>query len=147
MTLGSSQGISSKVGVGDAGEPNSAATAESALQATQAATDLSMNGREFIEASFGPGATSTWLLDIIPPDAAPLSVLSTGLVAKTLSEDTSYFLRNFAQGAGALGMMFYTSPQICAIMLGVIPPVALWGVFFGRKVRALSKQMVDELAQ
>ncbi len=53
-------------------------------------------------------------------------------VAKTLSEDTSYFLRNFAQGAGALGMMLYTSPQLCALMLGVIPPVAMWGVFFGR---------------
>lgn len=203
-------GMSSKVGIGDAGEPDPAATPESALQATQAATNLSMNGREFIEASFGHGATSTWLLDIIPADAAPLSVLSTGLVgvfvlgalasfvrnttvhlageriaarlrkrvfaavmhqrlaffdscrtgelmnrlsndvtqvAKTLSEDTSYFLRNFAQGAGALGMMLYTSPQLCIIMLGVIPPVAVWGVFFGRKVRALSKQMVDELAQ
>lgn len=210
MTLGNNLDISSKVGVGDAGEPDAAATPESALQATQAATDLRMNGREFIEANFGPGATPTWLLDVIPPDAAPLSVLSTGLagvfvlgalatfvrnttvhlageriaarlrkrvfaaimhqrlaffdsnqtgelmnrlssdvtqVAKTLSEDTSYFLRNFAQGAGALGMMLYTSPQLCAIMLGVIPPVAVWGVFFGRGVRALSKQMVDELAQ
>jgi len=31
-------------------------------------------------------------------------------------------------------MMLYTSPQLCAIMLGVIPPVAAWGVFFGRRV-------------
>lgn len=34
-------------------------------------------------------------------------------------------------------MMLYTSPQLCAIMLGVIPPVAAWAVFFGRKVRAV----------
>jgi len=211
MTLGSSKGVAGKVGVvAHQGEPATAVIGESAPQATQAAADLSMNAREFIEAIFGPGATPIWLLDIIPPDAAPLSVLSTGLVgvfvlgafatfvrnttvhlageriaarlrkrvfaavlhqrlaffdrtrtgelmnrlsndvtqvAKTLSEDTSYFLRNFAQGAGALGMMLYTSPQLCAIMLGVIPPVAVWGVFFGRKVRTLSKQMVDELAQ
>lgn len=54
---------------------------------------------------------------------------------QTLSETTSYFLRNFAQGGGALAMMLYTSPKLCLIMMGVIPPVALWGVFFGRKVR------------
>lgn len=185
-------------------------TADGTLPAIDTtAAHLSMNASEFIEASFGPGVIPAWVMDLIPPDAAPLSVLSAGLVgvfvvgalatfvrnttvhvageriaarlrkrvfasvvhqrlaffdrsgtgevmnrlsndvtqvAKTLSEDTSYFLRNFAQGAGALGMMLYTSPQLCAIMLGVIPPVAVWGVFFGKKVRDLSKQMVDELA-
>ena len=67
-------------------------------------------------------------------------------VSKTLSEDTSYFLRNFAQGLGAIGMMLYTSPQLCMVMMGVIPPVAAWGVFFGRKVRAKSKEYMDSLA-
>jgi hypothetical protein len=69
----------------------------------------------------------------------PLVVMMTTFMCvvcgvQTLSEDTSYFLRNFAQGAGALGMMAYTSPQLCLIMMGVIPPVAAWAVFFGRKV-------------
>ena len=39
-----------------------------------------MNAREFLEASFGQGNIPTWLLEVIPPDAAPLSVLSAGLV-------------------------------------------------------------------
>lgn len=42
--------------------------------------DFIMNAREFLEASFGQGNIPTWLLEVIPPDAAPLSVLSAGLV-------------------------------------------------------------------
>lgn len=38
--------------------------------------------------------------------------LSVCVVVQTLSEDTSYFLRNFAQGAGSLVMMYHTSPQV-----------------------------------
>jgi hypothetical protein len=43
-----------------------------------AGPDLAMTAHEFLEASFGQ--LPPWVLDVIPPDAAPLSVLSTGLV-------------------------------------------------------------------
>jgi len=42
--------------------------------------------------------------------------------------------------------MFYMSPQLALVSLGVVPPVAAWGVFMGRKVRATSKNVQDALA-
>ena len=44
----------------------------------------------------------------------------------------------FMTGAG-IGMMFYMSPQLALVSLGVVPPVAAWGVVMGRKVRSTSR--------
>mmetsp|Transcript_11524 Transcript_11524/g.15042 ORF Transcript_11524/g.15042 Transcript_11524/m.15042 type:complete len:738 (+) Transcript_11524:88-2301(+) len=67
-------------------------------------------------------------------------------VSWTLTTETSVLLRNVAQGTGAIGMMVYISPELCGVMLGVIPPVAAWAVFFGRKVKKASKEVMDALA-
>ena len=48
-------------------------------------------------------------------------------------------------GAG-IGMMFFMSPQLALVSLGVVPPVAAWGVVTGRRVRATSRQVQDALA-
>ena len=49
-------------------------------------------------------------------------------------------------GAG-IGMMFYMSPQLALVSLGVVPPVAAWAVIMGRKVRSTSRQVQDALAE
>ena len=48
--------------------------------------------------------------------------------------------------SAGIGMMFFMSPQLALVSLGVVPPVAAWGVFMGRKVRGTSRQVQDALA-
>jgi ABC-type multidrug transport system fused ATPase/permease subunit len=43
-------------------------------------------------------------------------------------------------GAG-VGMMFFMSPELAFVGLSIVPPVALWAVFMGKKVKSLSKQV------
>jgi ATP-binding cassette subfamily B protein len=70
------------------------------------------------------------------------SVLQT-----TVTANVSMVLRNLTVALGALGMLLYTSSKLTLMMLAVVPPVALSAVFFGRKVRKLSKAAQDALAK
>ena len=45
-----------------------------------------------------------------------------------------------------VGMMFYMSPQLAMVGLGIVPPVSLWAIYMGRKVRTVSKDVQDSLA-
>ncbi len=38
------------------------------------------------------------------------------------------------------------SPQLALVSLGVVPPVAMWAVWMGRRVRKASKEVQDALA-
>ena len=70
----------------------------------------------------------------------------TQLVSQALSTQVSDGLRSmFMTGAG-IGMMFYMSPQLALVSLTVVPPVAAYGVFMGRKVRNTSRNVQDALA-
>merc|ERR1719220_1778703 len=45
-----------------------------------------------------------------------------------------------------VGMMFYMSPQLAFVGLAVVPPVSIWGMFMGKKVKNVSKDLQDTLA-
>ena len=45
-----------------------------------------------------------------------------------------------------VGMMFYMSPQLALVGLGIVPPVSLWAILYGKQVRAVSKELQDSLA-
>ncbi len=64
----------------------------------------------------------------------------------TVSVNISQGLRNVAQVLGGFGFMFYTSWKLSLILLVIIPPVALMAFYFGRKIRALSKEFQATLA-
>lgn len=83
-------------GGGSRGGPEAdAATAISG--GADAAVDLAgMTGREFLLRSFGPDVLPPWLLDVIPPDAEPLAVLSAGLVGVFVLGACATFVRNVA---------------------------------------------------
>ena len=70
------------------------------------------------------------------------SVLQT-----TVTANVSMVLRNLMVALGALVMLFITSTKLTLMMLVVVPPVALSAVFYGRKVRKLSKDAQDALAR
>jgi ATP-binding cassette subfamily B protein len=63
-----------------------------------------------------------------------------------LSSQLSMALRNAVQVVGALALLIYTSPHLTAVMLSVVPAVAFGAVFYGRKIRGLSRKSQDALA-
>jgi ABC transporter fused permease/ATP-binding protein len=65
----------------------------------------------------------------------------------TVTSNISMVLRNAVQALGALAMLLVTSARLTSMMLVVVPPVALSAVYFGRRVRKLSKQSQDALAK
>ena len=64
----------------------------------------------------------------------------------TVSVNVSMGLRNLGQVVGGLAFMFYTSWQLTAIMLVLIPPVALFAAFYGKKIRTHSKNLQEAIA-
>ncbi|MDI3286411.1 ABC transporter transmembrane domain-containing protein [Polyangium sp. 15x6] len=71
----------------------------------------------------------------------------TTLVQNAVSVNISMGLRFAAQVLGGVGFLVYTSPILTAVMLGVVPPVALGAVAYGRRVRKLSREAQDALAR
>ena len=71
----------------------------------------------------------------------------TTVLQNTVSANISMALRNLATVVGGIALLFYTSPRLTLLMLAVVPPVAVGAVFYGRKVRKLSRDVQDALAQ
>ena len=71
----------------------------------------------------------------------------TTVLQSAVSANVSMGLRNLAQVLGGLGFLFYTSPILTALMLAVVPAIAIGAVFYGRSIRALARQVQDALAQ
>lgn len=64
----------------------------------------------------------------------------------TVSVNISQGLRNLAQVIGGFGFMFYTSWKLSAVLIVIIPPIAAMAFYFGKKIRALSKDFQATLA-
>ena len=71
----------------------------------------------------------------------------TTQIKSAFSSTASIALRNAVTLIGALAMMIYTSPYMSMLAAVAIPFVVLPLVFYGRKVRALSRKAQDALAQ
>jgi ATP-binding cassette subfamily B protein len=69
------------------------------------------------------------------------------ILQTTVTANVSMVLRNAVQAVGALAMLLLTSARLTSMMLVVVPPVALSAVWFGRRVRKLSKESQDALAK
>jgi len=64
----------------------------------------------------------------------------------TLQNTVSVNIRNLAQVIGGFGFMFYTSWKLSAVLIVIIPPIAAMAFYFGKKIRALSKDFQATLA-
>ncbi len=71
----------------------------------------------------------------------------TTILQNTVSVNVSMSLRSLATLIGGLGALVWTSPRLTAVMLLVVPPVAIGAVMYGRRVRALSRDVQDALAK
>ena len=70
----------------------------------------------------------------------------TTLVQTVVGSSLSMGLRNLVMGAGALLMLVVTNPTVMAPVLGILVGVVLPSLYFGRRVRKLSRASQDRVA-
>ncbi|XP_028623606.1 ATP-binding cassette sub-family B member 10, mitochondrial isoform X2 [Grammomys surdaster] len=71
----------------------------------------------------------------------------TALLGRSVTENLSDGLRAVAQASVGVGMMFFVSPSLATFVLGVVPPISVIAVIYGRYLRKLSKATQDSLAE
>ncbi|KAJ1895283.1 ATP-binding cassette permease mdl1, partial [Kickxella alabastrina] len=64
----------------------------------------------------------------------------TSIVSKSITNNVSDGLRASISAVAGIAMMLYVSPKLTGIMLGIVPPIALWAVLYGKYIKRLSKQ-------
>jgi ATP-binding cassette subfamily B protein len=70
----------------------------------------------------------------------------TTLVHTVVGSSLSMGLRNTVMGAGALAMLIVTNPYVMTQVLGILAFVVVPSLYFGRRVRRLSRQSQDRVA-
>ena len=70
----------------------------------------------------------------------------TTLVQAVVGSSLSMGLRNMVMGLGALAMLIYTNPFVMIQVFGVLVLIVLPSVWFGRRVRKLSRASQDRVA-
>ena len=70
----------------------------------------------------------------------------TMLVQTVVGSSLSMGLRNAVMGTGALAMLVYTNPYVMIQVFGILVLIVLPSVWFGRRVRKLSRASQDRVA-
>ena len=70
----------------------------------------------------------------------------TTLVQTVVGSSLSVGLRNVVMGAGAMAMLIWTNPYVMTQVLGILVIVVLPSVWWGRRVRKLSRASQDRVA-
>ena len=70
----------------------------------------------------------------------------TTLVQTVVGSSLSMGLRNAVMGIGALGVLIWTNPWVMLQVLGVLVLIVMPAMWFGRKVRKLSRASQDRIA-
>jgi ATP-binding cassette subfamily B protein len=70
----------------------------------------------------------------------------TTLVQTVVGSSLSMGLRNTVMGIGALGMLVVTNPYVMTQVLGILVLVVLPSIYFGQRVRRLSRASQDRVA-
>ncbi|HEY2255722.1 MAG TPA: ABC transporter transmembrane domain-containing protein, partial [Variovorax sp.] len=70
----------------------------------------------------------------------------TTLVQTVVGSSLSMGLRNAVMGAGALAILIWTNPYVMVQVLGILVLVVLPSMWFGRRVRKLSRASQDRVA-
>ncbi|MCE9578560.1 MAG: ATP-binding cassette domain-containing protein [Deltaproteobacteria bacterium] len=68
------------------------------------------------------------------------------VIEGVVGSELSIALRNAVQLVGGLIFLFVVSWQLTLYMLAIVPPVVVGTVFFGKKIRGMSRAVQDELA-
>jgi ABC transporter fused permease/ATP-binding protein len=71
----------------------------------------------------------------------------TATLQGAVSANISYGLRNLIQLIGGIALLIFTSPRLTLLILAVVPAIAIGAVVYGRRIRRLSRQVQDAIAQ
>lgn len=71
----------------------------------------------------------------------------TYIIGNSLSQNLSDGLRSTVTIAAGTSIMFYTSPELTALSLGILPPIAGLAIIYGRFVKKITKQLLDKYAE
>ena len=69
----------------------------------------------------------------------------TSVLQNAVSVNVSMALRNIATALGALVLIWVISWRLTLVMLAVVPPIAFGAVIYGRRLRALAREVQDAL--
>ena len=69
----------------------------------------------------------------------------TTLVQTVVGSSLSMGLRNLVMGVGALGILVWTNPYVMSWVLGVLVMIVVPSLWFGRRVRKLSRASQDRI--
>ncbi|KAK9457002.1 P-loop containing nucleoside triphosphate hydrolase protein [Dipodascopsis uninucleata] len=61
------------------------------------------------------------------------------IVAKSLTQNVSDGLRAVVSGAAGVSMMAYVSIKLTGVMMVIIPPVAIFAFYYGRRIRNVAR--------
>ncbi|MBY6048426.1 ABC transporter transmembrane domain-containing protein [Vannielia litorea] len=70
----------------------------------------------------------------------------TTLILSVIGSSASWFLRNILLFVGGLILMFFTTPKLSLMVLGIIPVVIVPILVLGRRLRTLSRENQDWIA-
>ena len=71
----------------------------------------------------------------------------TQVLQSAVTSNLSMALRYGAQAVGGVAVLFFTSPRLASVMIVAVPSVVALAVYYGRRVRRLSRQVQDRLAE
>jgi len=81
-----------------------------------------------------------------PSEISSRMTADTALIEQVVGTTVSVALRNLIMGMLGVGYLFYLAPKLAAGLLIGIPVVVLPIVFFGRRVRSVSRSSQDRVA-
>ncbi|WP_417512820.1 ABC transporter transmembrane domain-containing protein [Minwuia sp.] len=73
--------------------------------------------------------------------------VDTELIQTVVGSSASMALRNLLMFVGGLAMLIITSPKLAGMVLAIVPLVIIPIILFGRKLRGLSRQSQDRVAE
>ena len=68
------------------------------------------------------------------------------VIEGVVGSELSIALRNALQMVGALVMLVVIDARLTLLMLAIVPPITLTTIFFGRRIRRMTRAVQDELA-
>ncbi len=69
------------------------------------------------------------------------------VVEGVVGSELSMALRNTIQMLGGIVLLFVIDVKLTLLMLGIVPPIVVTTMYFGRKIRTMTRAVQDELAK
>jgi len=69
------------------------------------------------------------------------------VVEGVVGSELSMALRNSIQMLGGLVLLFVIDVKLTLLMLGIVPPIVVTTIYFGRRIRKMTRAVQDELAK